>query len=501
MLLAYIGYTMSHEPMVQHQADIAVIAAEKAAPLWPGSLKALLTVLQFLVFTIAPCQEFIPNGDFEQGECPPSYSGINTGHCDSWHCVAGSPDYFNCDFYGAAFQQIAPASGTGVVGFFALPNNLFCAGELQRESFAATLNAPLEACRAYRITCDLRVSERGTAMAGTDNGSPCVDVGFYFYSGSDPNPCWNSCGCWTVEPQVRIPASSVPYLQYATITLDFVPDAAYTKVAIGPVCKDTLFSAGCITALDNRGPYFHYFNLDNLSMKPAEEFTVQLSDSSICQDGTVTVSGASLVPVQTWNWSIPGAVPETSSGSTAGFRFPVAGTYEVHLQVTGPCGPRDVGVVDTVVVHPTHPAVQLPPSLLTCGSSPFTVPDTWPGLVYQWSDGMMGPTRLFDRSGIYRLTASDANGCHFSEASVAAELLGLVRMAPNATRERWTSAFVPNGPCRAVLFDMLGDQVLVADLSDGLELDASSLGLSSGMYLLRLELGDCLEVHKLMLCR
>ena len=322
-----------------------------------------------------PAQNLFPNPDFESYvDCPVSYSGINLGQCSAWQCIAGSPDYFNCAFYGVPAGQAfgSPSSGKGVVGMWGLINNLFCNGALQRESISAHLTEPIIRCETYKLTCDIRLDIAGPASI-PGYGHDCLDFGFYFYKGADPNTCFNSCGCWNVEPQVSFSSALIPYKKYITLTYNFVAEDNFDKVAIGPYCNAKMNSNICLAPLDNSGPFTLYFNIDNLSLTHIVKANQILgTDTMLCQGDSLLIDATTGNAIS-YLWQDGSTLPT--------LKVFTPGTYTVQIQTE--CNI----LTDSIFVDYKKPLmVDLGPDSVLCFGDTIVLESTVENASYRWQN-------------------------------------------------------------------------------------------------------------------
>jgi hypothetical protein len=437
-------------------------------------------------------QNLFPNPDFELfNSCPVQYSGINTNNCTDWTCIAGSPDYYNCSFYGSSGGGIfgVPSTGSGVVGMWGLINNLFCNGQLQRESIAATLLEPIGPCHTYRLSFDLRI-DRGY-------GHPCLDFGFYFYSGINPNACSNSCGCWTVTPQVTVSSAEIPYHAYQTFTVEFTPTGTFNKVAIGPFCNDLMNLPECYAAPQNHGPFQLYYNLDNLHLEKIQTVPpVILVDHVACQGDTVVIVADGLHPDHTYNWEVSGGELVSTEQGSASYVFPLAGNFSILLIDQGAC------TQDTITAEIHVAATDLSrlrdTTITLCRAEVFQPLFTATGVEYSWSDGHHGAVRSFPSPGRYLLRGADASGCFMDSAHVQVSFLEGLVVRPNPTRDNWSISEPLPLPNHLQLWDGSGRIVYEARDVRTLDLVPHDLSILPGMYILRIHAGACTLWEKLI---
>lgn len=446
-------------------------------------------------------QNLLPNPDFEDyNVCPTGYSGFWTNDCVAWSNYAGSPDYFNCNFYGnsGAGTYGEPSAGSGCAEMWALPNNLYCFETLQRESIKGNLVEPIEKCKTYRLTFDLMLDKSGGNFSSDTIGSPCLSFGFTFFNGAGPNFGNNSCGCWSIPPTITLTADQVLVNQYKTFTFDFVAMGNYNQVAIGPVCSDTMFTSACYSTPSNEGPNSAYVNIDNMYLERIDDTQIIADATTICQNDTVMFIENKLDSTFNWQWESNGGVPILSNVDTALFYFPNAGNYSISLFTESDCGMDTSQLMTSIVVHSVFEDVELGAPLLICTDAAYTIPNVSPAINYVWSDYRFGSTRTFNNSGNYIVQASDHFGCHESADTLIVSTFNDAFIFPNPTYDLWKSEGQVIKPNKIELFDAFGRVVLSELNVDSILINTEYLSLEPGEYYLRIDTPECRETIKLI---
>jgi len=443
-------------------------------------------------------QNLFPNPGFEEfNDCPTSYSGIITGYCTDWNNIAGSPDYFNCSFYGQNPEYGTPASGTGVVGMIGWPNDLYCNGELQRESIQTNLIEPMKKCKTYRLSFKLMI-ETCIGTNATGYGSGCLSFGFNFYKGSPPNFGNNSCGCWSMSPTISLRCDSVKIQEYTTFTFDFVALDNYDKVAIGPVCSDTMFSASCIAPQTSGGGiHSAYFNLDDLSLIQIVDNQIIIEENTICQGDTVIFIENKIDSIFNWQWECSGGIPLQVHSDSAIFNFTQSGIYNMSLITESNCGSDTLSLAG-IVVNPIYQNVDLDSSILICRSENYFIPDFNSKLNYQWSDNAVGELRYFKESGLYYVVATDNYGCHSSSDIINVIFLEDGVIYPNPTIDSWKSSGTLTTPNSIRLYDANGKVIKTWVDASSVHIDCNTYNLQTGEYYMHIETTLCEETIKLI---
>ncbi len=461
--------------------------------------KQLLLIYLFCVKAlIINSQNLIPNPGFEEfNDCPTSYSGIVTGNCTGWNNIAGSADYFNCSFYGQSMFNGTPASGTGVAAMLGWPNDLYCNGELQRESIQANLIEPMQKCKTYRLSFKLMIDTCvGTYETGF--GSGCLSFGFNFYKGSPPNSGNNSCGCWSMEPTISVRCDSVKIKEYRTFTFDFVAMDNYDKVAIGPVCSDTMFSTSCIAPQTSGGGiHSAYFNLDDLSLTQVVDNLIIKEANTICQGDTVIFIENKMDSIFNWQWICSGGIPLQYNSDSAIFNFTQSGIFNMSLITESNCG-MDTLNLDGIVVNPIYENVDLDSSILICRSENYFIPNFNTKLNYQWSDNVVGELRYFNESGLYYVVATDDYGCHNSGDVIDINFLDDENIFPNPSMDSWKSSGTLTIPNLIILYDANGKVIKTWKDVPSVYIDCNLNDLQTGEYYLHIETTICEKTIKLI---
>jgi len=151
---------------------------------------------------------------------------------------------------------------------------------------------------------------------------------------------------------------------------------------------------------------------------PKSRFVI--SDTTICQGSCVDFHDRSIDSPLLWNWSFPGAFPDSSSSpNPSGICYSDSGTFSVRLIVANPNGYDTTFASIHVLPLPTPDAG---PDTTICLGTAITLgaPDgSWHSMTLRWEpttdlDCSNCPNPLAHPSGstTYRLLATDSNGCH-----------------------------------------------------------------------------------------
>ncbi len=258
---------------------------------FPGFQKIRPAILAFPL-SLALClpsppvfaQNQIPNGQFEQHSlCPTGYN--QALYLDDWTVGSGSPDYFNCGYYGTAAQAV-PALGTGVMGFWGGSNHPACPGGGYAEHIEVALTTPLVAGESYTLSFRMQVDGAGSVSAAPND---CMDFGFYFYHAADPAPLSLSALCCpSIEPQVRLSGSSLQQGSYTLFDYLYTAPEGFDKMLAGTFCNALTSTAGCANYAANR----LYFNLDEVSLEAASVLRQEIPSPDPDKDSSTATIGA-----------------------------------------------------------------------------------------------------------------------------------------------------------------------------------------------------------------
>ena len=274
-----------------------------------------------------------------------------------------------------------------------------------------------------------------------------------------------------------------------------------------------------------------------LNMVTGGDYTIEVVDANGCSfDASVTLSEPDeIVPAATVTDVLcngdenGGFVVSASGGSGMGYTYDVdnggfgpnaeytglaAGTYTVTVQDDAECS----GSADIVVGSPDAIEVSVDANggatgaesdgaldiTVTGGTAPYEYSWEGPGFTSTDED----PTGL--AAGDYTVTITDGNGCEFTSTTIVVvsgldEMVNLidVTLFPNPTRGLVEVQFsgLMGESVTAIIVDGLGREVSREDLGNltGAHLQRMDLsGFESGVYYLRLEVADAVEVLRVV---
>ena len=311
---------------------------------------------------------------------------------------------------------------------------------------------------------------------------------------------------------------------------------------VSPTCFGDMNGSITVDVQGGTAPLTYVVNGDTLdmvmlNMVTGGDYAIEVVDANGCSfDASVTLSEpAAIVPAATVTDVLcngdenGGFVITATGGSGMGYTYDVdnggfgpnaeytglaAGTYTVTVQDDAECS----GSADIVVGTPDAIEVTVDANggatgaesdgaldiTVTGGTTPYEYSWEGPGFTSTDED----PTGL--AAGDYTVTITDGNGCEFTSTTIVVvsgldEVVNLidVTLFPNPTRGLVEVQF--NGlmgeSVTAVIVDGLGREVSREDLGNltGAHLQRMDLsGFESGVYYLRLEVADAVEVLRVV---
>lgn len=228
-------------------------------------LRSALVLYTVVVSTLAPAQNLVPNGSFEEYTQCPDYFG-EVPNCVGWHqYVANSADYFNaCATHPAAtvpqswmgYQEAA--EGQAYVGM----TTWLVGVDYYREVIGAALSEPLQPGVPVRLCFQGSPGGFGSnPVNSADHAGSNIGLRFYTTQPAD----------WSYQ-NVPYPNDAALYLPellddtsaWVSVSGIYVPDSAYTWVLIGNFFDD---QHSPISVLDPQNPTgFAYAFVDNVSV-------------------------------------------------------------------------------------------------------------------------------------------------------------------------------------------------------------------------------------------
>jgi len=387
-----------------------------------------------------------------------------------------------------------------------------------------------------------------TTCPGTEDGTVVLN----FFGGSGDGTTYSTDGSmYSTENTFTLPPGN--YTFYAqdvngcpdTLTgVEVVTPSAFESLAelVSPTCFGDMNGSITVDVQGGTAPLEYVVNGDTLdmvmlTMVAGGDYAIEVVDANGCSfDASVTLDEpAAIVPEATVTDVLcngdenGGFVITATGGSGMGYTYDVdnggfgpngeytglaAGTYMVTVQDDAEC----TGSADIAVGSPDAIEVSVDANggatgaesdgtldiTVTGGTAPYSYSWAGPGFTSEDED----PSGL--AAGDYTVTITDGNGCEFTSTTIVVvsgldEMVNLidVTLFPNPTRGMVDVQF--NGlmgeSVTAVLTDGLGREVSRNDLGNltGAHLQRMDLsGFESGVYYLRLEVADAVEVLRVV---
>jgi PKD repeat protein len=151
-------------------------------------------------------------------------------------------------------------------------------------------------------------------------------------------------------------------------------------------------------------------NIQGIPSNDAPVASFNSSNSTICQDGTVTFTDQSTSNITAWNWSFPGGSPATSNAANPTVTYPTAGSYPVTLEVTNANGTDFTTNANYVIVNPIPVVAVSPVSPVICAGTSVTLVASGANS-YSWSNGLgSGSTKTVSPAATTTYTVTGSNG-------------------------------------------------------------------------------------------
>lgn len=222
-------------------------------------MKALVLSTVLFVATICNGQNIVPNANFSQYHfCPFGFSQIH--YSAHWHAVTyPSTDYYDtCADYISGFDIPVNSLGiqTSSSGAYA---GIFCYNEnTEYREYLGTEIPPLIPEVGYRVTITVSLAEH--AKYG------CDGLGVFFYNYAHFDSTFG--GVLSVTPQVDYSSHGVitDTANWITLSAIFIPDSAYTHIAIGGFKPDALLTKSVTNSTAVYRAAYYY--IDSVAVAP-----------------------------------------------------------------------------------------------------------------------------------------------------------------------------------------------------------------------------------------
>ena len=137
---------------------------------------------------------------------------------------------------------------------------------------------------------------------------------------------------------------------------------------------------------------------------------IGLSETEICQDGSVQFKGLGYGTPLSYKWNFEKGTPDSSTDKTGDVSFSESGSQDVSLIISNPYVSDTLYLSDAIVVY-DNPIIDLGADTIICSNQTIElgVNDSFDS--YSWSNGETNSTIIVDSSGTFSLTVEDTNGC------------------------------------------------------------------------------------------
>jgi lysyl endopeptidase len=235
---------------------------------------------------------------------------------------------------------------------------------------------------------------------------------------------------------------------------------------------------------------------------PTADFNI--TRNNICAGSTLIYNNAS-TGAASYAWTFEGGTPATSTAANPAVLYPNAGVYAVTLTATNGVG-ADIEVKTGFVTVSSNTIVATATTngnVITTNVSGGVAPYT-----YSWGGGVTSSSATYLVQGTYTVTITDATGCIVSTSGTITvgvnELVGIeeVNLYPNPTADNAILAIrlLANQSANISIYSSTGQLLTVNNYDNVLNL-VHNIDLSekpSGLYLIKLQVGNELRTYKLV---
>jgi PKD repeat protein len=232
------------------------------------------------------------------------------------------------------------------------------------------------------------------------------------------------------------------------------------------------------------------------AVKPTAFFTA--FPTTICANQSVQFTDSSANSPTSWNWTLTGGSPSSSTAQNPTVVYSTAGVYPVKLVATNSHGSDSITQATYVTVNANPPV----PTIVQTGHLLTASPSGW--AYYQWFDKNIlaaGATQYqfyISVPGIYKVVITDSNGCSSSNQLVVSVVTGInsisvddeVNAYPNPTTGNLQVAFnLPDeGDYTMAVSNILGQTIYsnTIHLSGPQTSSINMANYSKGIYFLSL---------------
>ena len=271
------------------------------------------------------------------------------------------------------------------------------------------------------------------------------------------------------------------------VLINGATNQTYTASSSGTYTVAVINSSGCSsisagTAYSNNNP-------------PTANFTASTND---CSGQAITISDNSTNTPTSWNWTLTGGTPPTSTAQNPSVTYSASGTYSVTLVSTNSFG-TSAPVTQSITVNtsPSTPTINQSGNTLTSSSA---TGNQWylNGVIL---NGATNQAYTAVTSGTYTVAVTNSFGCASTSAGTNLTTLGITSYAGVNSEtvfyvyqlDNYLNVKANNLPSNmdfvVDLFDIAGQKITgtkVAATSNTLEAAIDISGLAKGVYLVRI---------------
>ncbi len=254
-------------------------------------------------------------------------------------------------------------------------------------------------------------------------------------------------------------------------------------------------------------------DVQTVSTAPISQFSTGLS-GPVCSPATLNLLDNSDGTITSWNWTMTGGSPATSTMQNPSVTYSTPGTYPITLEVTNAFG-SNTSTSFVVVTEFPQPSFTYSQSGANVN---FTNTTVGTGSTYSWDfgDGNTStsalPNHTYAGPGTYTVTLTASNSCGTDTYSEVITITGVNVNAAAQTIEGFISPTITStttqlfiseslSDSRVLVFDVLGQQVDFLQLNDVLAQSTHQINLSSfvdGVYIIRLESNEGASTYQVI---
>lgn len=140
------------------------------------------------------------------------------------------------------------------------------------------------------------------------------------------------------------------------------------------------------------------------------ETNIELSETEICQDGSVQFKGIGYGSPLNYKWNFENGAPDSSTDVVGDVSYSESGNQDVSLIISNPYVSDTLYLKDAMVVY-ENPIINLGTDTMICNNQTIELGVNESFDSYSWSSGDTSSSIIVDSSGTFSLTVEDTNGC------------------------------------------------------------------------------------------